>query len=152
MIRDVRGFCKVSVAPTAYTVTRYCDPPHPPPPANVHVHSRTDRLRCADDKLNKNGTNPHGPSDPGATSNTVKTDYLKFCLAAKRNGAVPTGWGWGMFLKATAPLVWQPMTEADATTRWGWVRRQRSAKQMLTVIYYYLETCLLLCPKCQLTL
>ena len=98
----------------------HCDPP-PSSSSLTKSHTRlctTDQLRCADDKVGKNGT-PHGPSDPASDSNTIKTDFLQFCLAVKRTGAVPAGWSWSTFLKTTATLVWQPATEADAKTRWG---------------------------------
>lgn len=61
----------------------------------------------------------HGPCEAGANTNTLKTDFLKFCLLASRAGAIPEGWSWAGFLKRAASLVATAMPQPEALGKWG---------------------------------
>lgn len=76
------------------------------------------QMRCDDDYA-WGGCYLHGPYNPEATLESIKTDFIAFCLLAKRRGVVPAGWDWSAFLKAAANHVVFAFEKSDAKERWG---------------------------------
>lgn len=76
------------------------------------------QMRCDDDYA-WGGCYLHGPYNPEATPESIKTDFMTFCLLAKRRGALPEGWDWAAFLKVAAKFVVFAFEKSDAQERWG---------------------------------
>lgn len=51
------------------------------------------QLRCDDDYV-YGGCNLHGPYDPDATPESIRSDFLIFCILAHLAKAVPDDWDW----------------------------------------------------------
>jgi len=59
------------------------------------------QMRC-DDDYQWGGGYLHGPYEPNATPLSIETDFVAFCVLAKRRGVLPENWDWSAFLRVAA--------------------------------------------------
>ena len=76
------------------------------------------QMRCDDDYA-WGGCYLHGPYDPEATPESIKTDFMAFCLLAARKAVVPPGWDWPAAVVGAVKYVGYAFEKSDAQERWG---------------------------------
>jgi hypothetical protein len=77
------------------------------------------QMRCDDDYV-YGGCNLHGPYNPEASPESITSDFMTFCLLAKRSKCIPAGgWQWQEFLRKAAGFVVFAFEKSDAKERWG---------------------------------
>lgn len=83
------------------------------------------QMRCDDDYVYTGDCNLHGPYNPEATPESITSDFMAFCLLAKRSNCIPAaagsggGWRWQEFLRKAAGFVGFAFEKSDAKVRWG---------------------------------
>jgi hypothetical protein len=88
------------------------------PPDLYEWFSNCYTMRCDDDYV-WGGGDLHGPYDPDATTGSIASDFMVFCLLASRRAVVPPGWDWAAFLEVASQYVCYAFEKSDAKERWG---------------------------------
>jgi len=76
------------------------------------------QMRCDDDYA-LGGGYLHGPYDAHADPESLTTDFIVFCLLAKRGKVLPADWSWSQFLAKASHHVAFAFEPSDAQERWG---------------------------------
>ena len=76
------------------------------------------QMRCDDDYV-WGGCNLHGPYEPDATPESIRSDFFIFCILAHQAKAVPKDWDWAAFLKVAPEYIVFAFEKSDAKERWG---------------------------------